>query len=92
MICPAKEFFAFNLAREDFFSVNLARRLKKLPTPYLKVVCKTYMNFHSYQVSSFEMMTSLSNLFFCLDFILNGTSLEKYWLGVKISTLKTIKY
>ena len=34
---PAKEFSAFNVTREEFFSVNLARRLEKLPTPVLDV-------------------------------------------------------
>ena len=33
---PAKEFSAFNVALEEIFSVNLARRLEKLPTPVLK--------------------------------------------------------
>ena len=28
-------FFSFNLARKEIFSVNMARRLKKLPTPDL---------------------------------------------------------
>ena len=32
---PAKELFAFNVAREEIFSVILARRLEKLPTPGL---------------------------------------------------------
>jgi len=31
----AKEFFVFNVAAKKFFSVNLAGRLEKLPTPAL---------------------------------------------------------
>ena len=34
----AREGFFFNLAREEIFSVNLARRLEKLPTPGLDVI------------------------------------------------------
>ena len=34
---PAKKFFAFNVAHEDNLSVNLVRRLEKMPTPALEV-------------------------------------------------------
>ena len=34
---PAKEFVAYNVANEEIFSVNMARRLEKFPTPAISV-------------------------------------------------------
>ena len=44
-------FFAFNVAREEFLSVNLASQLEKLPTPALdKLIMLTI--FHNREIPS----------------------------------------
>ena len=69
---PAKDFFAFNVVREGVFSVNLARRLEKLPTPGLspynqittnsKTVIKGFNHLVLYEKISFK----LKHMFFML--------------------------